>query len=187
MESKGLRVNMAKTKIMKCQPKAGLREKLENIPVAYVRRVSVQIQFFVRDLVNGFTRNVASVLENLKKILTSDVVCLSGNAAGMGKCKNGVELLNGDKIELVDFCYLGDMIGSGGGVEETSQTRVRCAWAKFRELSQQILTKRGVSLKIKGKLDKTCVQRVLVYASETWAMKIEDEQRLERAENAMIR
>ena len=44
-----------------------------------------------------------------------------------------------------------------------------------------------MSLKIKGKLYKTCVQRVLVYASETWAMKIEDEQRLERAENAMIR
>ena len=53
---------------------------------------------------------------------------VSGNAAGMGKCKNGVELLNGDKIEVVDkFCYLGDMIGSGGGVEETSRTRVRCA------------------------------------------------------------
>ena len=31
------------------------------------------------------------------------------------------------------------------------------------------------------------MQRVLVYASETWAMKVEDEQRLERAENAMIR
>ena len=40
---------------------------------------------------------------------------------------------------------------------------------------------------MKGKLYKTSVQRVLVYASETWAMKIEDEQRLERAENAMIR
>ena len=88
--------------------------------------------------------------------------CVSGNASGRGKCKNDVELLNGDKIEVVDkFCYLGDMIGSGGGVEETSQTRVRCAWAKFRELSQ-ILTKRGVSLKIKGKLYKSCVQRVLV-------------------------
>ena len=77
-----------------------------------------------------------------------------------------MKLLNRDKIEVVDkFCYLGDMIGSGGGVEEASQTRVRCAW----ELSQ-IVTKRGVSLKIKGKLYKTCVQRVLVYASEIWAM-----------------
>ena len=84
-----------------------------------------------------------------------------------------MKLLNGDKIEVVDkFCYLGDMIGSGGGVEQTSRTRVRCAWVKFRELSQ-ILTKRGVSLKIKGKLYNTCVQRVLVYANESWAMKIE--------------
>ena len=44
-----------------------------------------------------------------------------------------------------------------------------------------------MSLKIKGKLYTSCVQMVLVYASETWAMKVEDEQRLERAENAMIR
>ena len=29
MESKGLRVNMTKTKIMKCQPKADLREETE--------------------------------------------------------------------------------------------------------------------------------------------------------------
>ena len=33
-----------------------------------------------------------------------------------------MELLNGDKIEVADkFCYLGDMIGSGGGVEEASR------------------------------------------------------------------
>ena len=122
----------------------------------------MQTQFFVRDVINGFTRNVASVLENFKEILTSDVVCVSGNAAGMGKCKNGVEFLNGNKIDVVDkFCYLGDMIGSGSGVEETSQTRVRCAWAKFRELSQ-ILTKRGVTLKIKGKLYTNTTQHTFV-------------------------
>ena len=75
------------------------------------------------------------------------IVCVSGNTAGMGKCKNRVELINGDKIEVVDkFCYLGDIISSGGGVEETSQIRVRCAWAKFRVLSQ-ILTKRGYLLR----------------------------------------
>ena len=30
------------------------------------------------------------------------------------------------------FCYLGDMIGSGGGAEEASRARVQCAWGKFR-------------------------------------------------------
>jgi len=33
-----------------------------------------------------------------------------------------------DKMECVDkFCYLGDLIGAGGGTEETSRARVCCA------------------------------------------------------------
>ena len=40
--------------------------------------------------------------------------------------------------------------GSTGGAEEASRARVRCAWAKFRELSP-LLTASGASLKIKGK------------------------------------
>ena len=86
-------------------------------------------------------------------------------------------LVNGDMLECVDkFCYLGDMIGSGGGAEEASRMRVKCAWGKFRELSP-ILTARRASLKLKGKVYRTCVQSVLVYGSETWAMKAEDMQR----------
>jgi len=30
---------------------------------------------------------------------------------------------------------LGDLIGAGGGAEEASRARVRCASAKFRELA----------------------------------------------------
>jgi len=78
------------------------------------------------------------------------------------------------------------MIGAGGGAEEASRNRVRCAWGKFNELLP-ILTARGVSLKLKGKLYKACVQRVLVYGSETWATKVEDMQRLERTERSMVR
>ena len=36
------------------------------------------------------------------------------------------------------FCYLGDTLGAGGGVEEAARARMRslrCAWAKFKELS----------------------------------------------------
>ena len=90
------------------------------------------------------------------------------------------------KVECVGrFCYLSDMIGSGGGAEETSRARVRCAWAKFRELSP-ILTARGASLKVKGKLYGTYVQCVLMYGSETWAMKAEDMQRMKSVEKLMI-
>src|SRR5664279_3103439 len=70
------------------------------------------------------------------------------------------------------------------GVE--GRLQVRCAWAKFRELAP-ILTSRGASLAVNGKVYKACVQRVLVYGSETWPIKVEDMQRLKRTEKMMVR
>ena len=49
------------------------------------------------------------------------------------------------------FCYLGDTICAGGGVEEAARASVRYAWAKLKEISP-ILTARGVSYHIKGKI-----------------------------------
>mgnify|MGYP003454445976 CR=1 FL=1 len=93
----------------------------------------------------------------------------------------------GQDLECVDkFCYPGDTIAAGGGAGEASRARVRCAWAKFRELAP-ILTSRGASLKVKGRVYKTCVQSVLLYGSETWPVTTEDMQCVERAERMMIR
>src|SRR4051812_38979989 len=50
-----------------------------------------------------------------------------------------------------------------------------------------LLTARGASLRVKGKIYRACVQRVLVYGSETWAMKVVDIQRLLRTGNSMVR
>ena len=50
---------------------------------------------------------------------------------------------------------------------------MRCAWAKFKELSL-ILTVRGASYRIKGRIYSACVQSVLIYGTETWAMKADD-------------
>ena len=54
-----------------------------------------------------------------------------------------------EKLECVlKFYYLGDTLGGGrvggGRVEETARVKVRCAWAKFKELSP-ILTARGAT------------------------------------------
>jgi hypothetical protein len=100
-----------------------------------------------------------------------------------------VELVLGNawKLECVDrFCYLGDMLEVGGGVEEATKARVKCAWGKFRELIP-ILTARGASLKVKGKLYRACVQSVVVYGSETWATKVTDMHWLCRAETMTVR
>ena len=75
---------------------------------------------------------------------------------------------NNDKMEVVEkFCYLGDVIGKEGGAEESSIARVRCPWGKFMDL-KMLLTARGPSLSVKGKIYRACVQRVLGYGSETW-------------------
>ena len=97
------------------------------------------------------------------------------------------ELEQGVKVECVSkFCYLGDTLGSGGGVVEAARARVRCAWAKFKELSP-ILTVRGASYRIKGRIYSACVQSVLIYGTETWAMKADDLRSLERTERMMVR
>ena len=85
-----------------------------------------------------------------------------------------------------NFCYLGDVIGVRGGAEDACRNRIRNAWMSFNKLGP-ILTTRGVSLRLKGKFYRMCVQRVMVYGSETWPMRVEEVRRLERAERVMIR
>ena len=64
--------------------------------------------------------------------------------------------------------------------------RVRCAGGKFNKLIP-ILTMRGTSLKVKGKINNACMQSVMMYSSETWAMKVEDTHKLKRTEASMMR
>ena len=78
------------------------------------------------------------------------------------------------------------MLGSSGGAGEASGMRVKCAWKKSRELSS-ILTTRGASLTLKGKIYSACMRSVMIYGSENWPMKVKDMQRLERAEKIMVR
>ena len=83
------------------------------------------------------------------------------------------------KLECVPkFCYFGNTLGAGGGVDEAARARVRCAWGKFKELSP-ILTACGASHRMKGKIFRACVQSVLTYGTETWAMKAENMHSLE--------
>jgi hypothetical protein len=56
---------------------------------------------------------------------------------------------------------------------------------KFGELAP-ILTLRGASLKVKGKVYSACVQCVMTYSSETWPIRVEHMRRLERADEIMI-
>ena len=78
------------------------------------------------------------------------------------------------------------MLGAAGGCEEASRTRVREAWGQFNEFAE-LFTRRGIPLRQKGRVYRTCVQSVMVYASENWAVRVEEEPRMERKKNGMLR
>ena len=101
--------------------------------------------------------------------------------AGKQETPVGVERLVYVDIspECVDkFCYLGDMMSAGGGAEAALNARIRSGWRKFRELLP-LLTLKGTSLRLKGKLYAACVRSVMLYVSETWVIKNDDERRCE--------
>jgi len=95
--------------------------------------------------------------------------CVDGQLFSEDVAKKEIMISLLNKLRCIDqFCYLGDLIGAGGGAEEAPREIIHSAWAKFRELAP-VLTSRGASLKVKGKVYR--VTSVLGYASEAWAMK----------------
>ena len=74
-------------------------------------------------------------------------------------------------------------------MEEAARARLRCAWAKFKELSP-VLTARGASYRIKGRIYKACVQSALTYGTETWGKKkanLQSMENLQSLERMMVR
>jgi len=56
------------------------------------------------------------------------------------------------------------------------------------DLKNRLLyTSSGASFMVKGRVNKACVQSVLVYGSETWPVKMENMQRLKRTERMMVK
>ena len=188
MEDRVLRVNMGKTKVMRCRIDAGQVQKSGKYPCGVcgkgVGSNSIKCtacNAWIHKRCSGVSGNLAHISQY------RCVKCTGGGSPVKIETQQLLPLGDGQSLECVEkFCYLGDMIGAGGGAEEAARARVRCAWSKFRELAP-ILTSRGASLKVKGKVYRVCVQRVLVYGSETWPMKVGDMQRLERTERMMVR
>ena len=91
------------------------------------------------------------------------------------------------KREVVpEFCYLGDMLSAGGGCELAAITHCKCAWGKFRQLLPLFTNRQMPLLTISGKVYSLCVRSVMLRAAETWAMKADTLNRLQRNDRAMI-
>jgi len=89
-----------------------------------------------------------------------------------------------DKVD--EFCYLGNVLEARGGVQGAVRARVRCAWGNWRKVAP-ILTRKEVSHKLRGWLYKTTVRSTLLYSAETWPVRKEEVDQLERTEMRMLR
>lgn len=189
METKGLKVNISKTKVMVSGKNCGDVERTGKWPCVVcgkgVGNNSVRCTGC-----GGWVHKRCTDLKGSLDRAEDTFVCKVCERAGDGEdsgVEESMDLGNGVHLEKVGkFCYLGDMLNGDGGANSASVSRVRCAWGKFRELSG-ILTRKEVSLKLKGKVYVTCVRSAMVYGSETWAMNAEQIGRFERTEMKMVR
>jgi len=194
MEAKGLRVNVSKTKVMRCNVNTQQPQTSGKYPCGICRKGVGRNSLECTRCRKWIHKKCSGIKGALKEGNNYRCPMCQGQASNRGVViveERELELPGGEegnkKVECVTkFCYLGDMIGAAGGAEDASRTRVRCAWGKFNEL-KPVLATRGISLKLKGKIYRACVQSVLVYGSETWPMKVEDNRRLERTERVMVR
>ena len=114
--------------------------------------------------------------------------------SGFEKCRSVVNNFKGsadeklcDSVETVSkFTYLDDRLNATGGCETAVATRSRIGWMKFREYSE-ILKGRRFSLKMKGKIYRSCVRSAMLYGSEAWCLREKEMAILRRTERAMIR
>ena len=88
--------------------------------------------------------------------------------------------------QTTSFKYLGSVISEEGGCELEVRQRIKAGWAKWRQVSGVILDKK-VPMKLRIKVYKTVIRPVLLYGSETWAMRRKEEGALERTEMRMLR
>ena len=143
MEGKGLRVNLGKTKVMKCCDGAGLRERSAKFPCGVCLK-GVGVNSIKCTLCMTWTHKKCSdVTGRLQDVV--DFNCRKCHDCDTSAQVERMEIGANEKQECVElFCYLGDMIGAGGGAEEASRARTRCVWAKFR-VSPYPDIKRGIS------------------------------------------
>lgn len=93
---------------------------------------------------------------------------------------------NGILEQVTRFVYLGGLITEDGRCEEDIKRRIGLACTAFGKLGKMWKAK-NISIRTKMKLYHTLVEPVLLYGSECWCLRKEDEQRLLVAEMSWLR
>ena len=98
-----------------------------------------------------------------------------------------VQLAEGQIGMVSDFTYLGSNITSDGEVKEDVKICIGKAARAFGCLQRAVFQYRRLSVETKRKVYKAVVLSVLLYVTETWAIKVESLRRLTSFHNRCVR
>ena len=146
LESKGLRVNMSKTKIMFSGPNLGSLRDEGKYPCGVCRKGVGSNSIFCPGCVHWVHKRCSKISGRLKPDLEFRCSRCCGTARPIAGRPCDSISVNEQSVEVVDtFCYFGDTICAGGGCEAATITRVQTAWGKFKELLP-LLANRALAL-----------------------------------------
>ena len=164
VESKGLNVNLGKTKVMvSCGiTQHGLSKSKVDPCVVCNFKVKANSVLCVQcgRWIHGRCAGVKRVTQKFSRNLTCRKC--EGN---IGEAVEQKETSCDEVATVMEFTYLGDTVSAGGGCEAAVTARTRCGWAKFRE-SGELLYGRRFPLKLKGTAYRSYVRPAVMYVSE---------------------
>ena len=193
MESRGMKVNIDKTKLLISGKRMNTQTRVGNYPCGVCGRgvgvnsiLCVACNRWVHQRCSGIPRGRLSRHEGVFRCRT----CTSDE----GPPADESITTSGGIIEDVEqFCYLGNILSRDCHVERAIRARVAAAWQKWRDISS-LLCNRGIHLKVRAAVYDACIRSVLLYGSETWPMtqRLEDvvrccDRRMLRAVTAVTR
>ena len=165
MARRGMKVNVAKTKVMVTGKKAEVIRS-GRYPCAVCGK-GVGLNSILCTVCGYWCHKRCSGLRSINN--APDFQCSTCTGPNLMEPRDDLQL-EGEAVEEVkEFCYLGDLLDSEGGVERTVKMRVSAAWHKWRDISS-LLTNKSLPLKNRARVYDACIRSVLLYGAEGWPM-----------------
>ena len=140
---------------------------------------------------DAFERATAKLIDTASSWgLTVSMEKTKGMAVGNHTDDSNTLLMQvpGGQIDMVnDFTYLGSTITRDGEVNQDVKLRIGKAARAFGCLQKAVFQNKRFSVETKRRVYKAAVMSVLLYGSETWAIKAESVRRLTSFHNRCIR
>ena len=185
MELRGLKINIAKTKLLVSGKKNPTPTTSGCYPCAICNR-GVGANSILCTNCNKWCHKRCTGLSSFAGITQYVCPVCSGTQQVPIHVDDSIEL-NGEAVDEVQvFCYLGDMLDCEGGAERAVRHRISVAWFKWRELSS-LLSNRSIPLKHRAKVYSACIRSTMTYGAATWALTQREERMLQGCDRRMLR